>query len=369
MPDGTLYGTALEGGSSYAGTVFQLNPDGSDFSVVLNFDHFSIGGSPTGKLMKGTDGNLYGTTSQDGYGSGTVYRLVFSSAVPVNRSPAARCKNVMVSAGANCTAAASIDDGSFDPDSGDTITLTQTPPGPYPLGNTLVTLTVTDSHGASSSCSSTVTVVDTTSPSITCPNNISVGCSVDRLAVVTFPAPVVSDTCDPRPSVTCSPASGTASFPIGVTMVQCRAVDAAGNANTCSFTVTRAPLGFTGFLSPIGGEVALGTGGSFADPLRAFKLGSTIPIKFLASCGGSPVSVGVHTLQATKYSNAVDSDPAIDATPTDSATTGNQFRLTSAATGEWHFNLDTKSLSVGTWRLTAALSDGSVHQVWITIKK
>ena len=50
-----------------------------------------------------------------------------------------------------------------------------------------------------------------------------------------------------------------------------------------------------------------------------------------------------------------DSDPVINATPTDAATTGNQFRLTDGATGEWHFNLDTKPLSVGTWKLTATL--------------
>ncbi|MGH9839836.1 MAG: DUF5011 domain-containing protein [Blastocatellia bacterium] len=69
--------------------------------------------------------------------------------------------------GDGCTANASIDNGSFDPDSGDTITVTQSPAGPYPLGSTTVTLTVTDSHGAFRSCSSTVTVVDQTAPAIT----------------------------------------------------------------------------------------------------------------------------------------------------------------------------------------------------------
>ena len=124
-------------------------------------------------------------------------------------------------------------------------------------------------------------------------------------------------------------------------------------------------IGFVGFLPLIGGADA--TGGSFADPLRAFKLGSTIPVKFAASCGGSAVLTGIHTLQAIKYSSAVDSDPAIDATPTDAATTGNQFRLTD---GEWHFNLSTRSgFSTGTWKLIATLSDGSTHYVWITIKK
>jgi len=73
-------------------------------------------------------------------------------------------------------------------------------------------------------------------------------------------------------------------------------------------------------------------------------------------------------LQVTKYTSAVDSDPAIDATPTDAVTTGNQFRLTDS---EWHFNLSTKGggFSQGTWMLTATLQDGSIHTVWISIKK
>ncbi|HXF04958.1 MAG TPA: hypothetical protein VNM72_06035 [Blastocatellia bacterium] len=78
---------------------------------------------------------------------------------PSNRSPIAQCRDVTVSAGAGCLASASIDNGSFDPD-GDPITLQQSPPGPYPLGTTMVTLTVADNHGASDQCTGTVTVVN-----------------------------------------------------------------------------------------------------------------------------------------------------------------------------------------------------------------
>jgi hypothetical protein len=83
-----------------------------------------------------------------------------------NSPPVARCQNVTVAAGLNCTANATIDDGSFDPDAGDTITLRQSPPWPYSLGSTPVTLTVTDNRGASSQCTAMVTVVDNTPPTI-----------------------------------------------------------------------------------------------------------------------------------------------------------------------------------------------------------
>src|SRR5437867_447538 len=50
--------------------------------------------------------------------------------------PSQKCKSVIAAADSNCSANASVDDGSFDPD-GDSITLTQSPAGPYPLGELL----------------------------------------------------------------------------------------------------------------------------------------------------------------------------------------------------------------------------------------
>jgi len=86
---------------------------------------------------------------------------------PKNQPPVAQCQDVTVQAGPDCTAAASVDAGSYDPD-GDPITLSQDPPGPYPIGTTEVTLTVTDDKGASATCTATVTVADTAPPTVSC---------------------------------------------------------------------------------------------------------------------------------------------------------------------------------------------------------
>ena len=151
---------------------------------------------------------------------------------------------------------------------------------------------------------------------------------------------------------------------VGTYQVIYRVTDAAGNAATATRTV-KVVYKFDGFLAPVGGADA--TGGTYDKPVRTFKLGSTIPVKFQISCGGTAVKAGVHTLQVIKYNNATTAAEPIDATPTDAATTGNQFKLTG---DEWHFNLDTKAtgMSAGIWQLKATLSDGSTHTVWISLK-
>lgn len=89
-----------------------------------------------------------------------VFQTLFNSANGLNNAPVAGCKSVVVGAGAGCVAnvsAADVNDNSFDPD-GDTINVALSPAGPFPVGQTPVTLTVTDARGASSSCQTTVTV-------------------------------------------------------------------------------------------------------------------------------------------------------------------------------------------------------------------
>jgi uncharacterized repeat protein (TIGR03803 family) len=82
-PDGTLYGTTQLGGSSSAGTIFQLAPDGSGFAVMHSFTGGADDGEwPVAGLIQGPDGTLYGTTQIGGVGPcavgagcGTVFQI------------------------------------------------------------------------------------------------------------------------------------------------------------------------------------------------------------------------------------------------------------------------------------------------------
>lgn len=75
--DGALYGTTFQGGINGSGTVFRLNTNGSDYSLVCEFDAIDVsGGAPKAGLIQGGDGILYGTTFLGGEQyQGTIYSL------------------------------------------------------------------------------------------------------------------------------------------------------------------------------------------------------------------------------------------------------------------------------------------------------
>src|SRR2546422_11614321 len=104
----------------------------------------------------------------------------------------------------------------------------------FPLGTTTVMCTATDSSGNSNSASFTVTVRDTTSPSIVAPADITAEATSSAGAVVSYPAPTVSDAVDSNPTVVCYPASGS-TFPLGSTTVTCTATDFSGNSVSATF--------------------------------------------------------------------------------------------------------------------------------------
>lgn len=73
-PHGALYGTAMGGTGGY-GVVFRISKTGRE-KVLVNFNA-STGVYPYGGLIRGHDGNFYGTLAQGGGGTGTMGGTVY----------------------------------------------------------------------------------------------------------------------------------------------------------------------------------------------------------------------------------------------------------------------------------------------------
>lgn len=110
----------------------------------------------------------------------------------------------------------------------------------FPIGTSQVAYVATDASGNTSTCSFSITVIDTEAPVFTaCPADVLVGNDPDQCgAVVSWDPPTSSDLCSSTTiSLIQGPPSGS-TFPLGVTMITYQAVDEAGNSSQCSFTVT-----------------------------------------------------------------------------------------------------------------------------------
>lgn len=74
--DGALYGTTHNGGITNQGTIFRISKDGSNYAVLRQFNWPTDGAKPTGGLIEGRDGALYGTTHFGGRTNvGTIFKL------------------------------------------------------------------------------------------------------------------------------------------------------------------------------------------------------------------------------------------------------------------------------------------------------
>lgn len=148
--------------------------------------------------------------------------------------PVAVCKELTVAVTEGC--AISVDPAAFDGGSttsaGGPLTFSSSHEGSYPVGETEVVLTVTDSNGLSSSCSTRITVTDGILPVIATPadlivNNDQGACS----AALVLEAPQASDNCAIA-SVTHDQATNV--FPVGETIVTWTATDVHGNKKTAT---------------------------------------------------------------------------------------------------------------------------------------
>jgi large repetitive protein len=105
----------------------------------------------------------------------------------------------------------------------------------FPLGITTVTCSATDKAGNKATDTFTVTVVDTTPPSISAPDTSAEATGPDG-ATVSFSA-TATDLVDGAVPVTCGRPSGDL-FPLGDTSFSCRAEDSRGNFSTTSVTIS-----------------------------------------------------------------------------------------------------------------------------------
>nr|XP_057922474.1 sushi, von Willebrand factor type A, EGF and pentraxin domain-containing protein 1 isoform X2 [Doryrhamphus excisus] len=129
-----------------------------------------------------------------------------------------------------------------------------TPPQLFPIGVETITYIAVDRSGNQANCSFTVTVIDTEPPVIDrCRSPPTVQASEDTDTAVVWEEPEFSDNSGGRLSVT-STHPPDSLFPVGETLVQYTATDAAGNNRTCNLTVTVRGTNCEQPYSPINGE-------------------------------------------------------------------------------------------------------------------
>lgn len=83
--DGNFYGVTSLGGAANVGVVFKMTPSGT-VTILHSFLDGSVaidGCYPDTPLVRGTDGNLYGASSESTNGYGAIYRITTSGAITV----------------------------------------------------------------------------------------------------------------------------------------------------------------------------------------------------------------------------------------------------------------------------------------------
>ena len=112
--------------------------------------------------------------------------------------------------------------------------ITNDRPITFTLGSTTVTWTATDTSGNSASATQTITIVDTTSPSITVPDSIVMEATSADSNMVTLGDLIFSDLVD-TPSIS---NNAPDLFQIGETIVTWTATDTSGNSASATQTIT-----------------------------------------------------------------------------------------------------------------------------------
>ncbi|GLR16003.1 autotransporter outer membrane beta-barrel domain-containing protein [Portibacter lacus] len=181
-------------------------------------------------------------------GAGLQYEIIYEPTrayLLVVAPPTAICQSVTASVDSSCEAIVSADQfdgGSTDPEM-DMLSFSASPAGPYAVGTTNITLTVSDGVG-SDQCNTSVTVNDDILPIVTCTspiifldeNNMATITAADLTSSITDECGILGTTLSQ---------SSFDDNDLGPQMITVTATDNNGNMGTCvaSATVTSMPAG------------------------------------------------------------------------------------------------------------------------------
>ena len=238
-----------------------------DTAVAVGCDSLSGSTFPLGSPTTVT------CTAEDDFGNRTVKTFkvtVVDTTAPVITVPGSAVLEATGADGGEYNYAAS----AYDAVDGSVVPQCSPPSGSvFGLGATTVTCSAADDRGNATSRSFTVTVRDTTAPTLAVPDAISIKATSAAGAPVPYVA-TASDIVDGNVVPSCVPASGS-TFKPGTTTVTCNAADKAGNqASAKSFTVT-VTFNFSGFLPPVDTNKVL----------NGMKAGSTVAMKWQVANG------------------------------------------------------------------------------------
>ena len=211
-----------------------------------------------------------------------------------------------------------------------------------------VTCSATDAHGNTGSASFSVSVVDTTAPSVTVPANITTGPTGPLGANVTYSGASASDLVDGSVAVSCSPASGSL-FVFGPTTVTCTATDAHSNSGSANFSVTVTGFNFLGFFQPVDNSM-----------LNTVKNGSTVPVKWkLQGEGGIEITstAAVTSIRARQLSCA--SFVGLTEDTIETLTSGNSILRYDSTAMQFVYNWQTYRQPNTCWQLIVSFTDGT----------
>jgi gliding motility-associated-like protein len=150
---------------------------------------------------------------------------VISAPLNVTTSPNLGCEAIGVALGTPITS-----------DNCGVAAVTNDAPSIFPIGPTVVTWTVTDNSGNSSTATQVVTVIDNSAPTVQAPANVTVASNVYCEAIgVNLGNPIATDNCTDNLTIT---NNAPTVYPLGNTTVTWTVVDGAGNVTTVDQVVT-----------------------------------------------------------------------------------------------------------------------------------